>query len=1092
MRAISRRSGLVLIFLTSAFFVLLTATSGEYSRGLHSPVPRWVASTRPESVASEMPSAASRVVSFETTEGTFMNVDVAPSGEELIFDLLGDVYSLPITGGEPVPLTSGRAWDQAPRFSPDGRIIYLVSDRKGAKNVWRLLVSDQSLQQVTNSDSDVVGTPNWSQDRHRLLVGRVNSDDGEVVLQSIDPISGMMAPIGAPSGPWIDLDSFEILRSRSAVYSAVQSTDGKVFFTDGQFDQEQGRFSVLLYSFDSETRTRTAITPAEATYSDYKPQLSHDGELLAYFRQYSDRRVEVRIRNRTTGRDEALIELSNADDARYSPADESRPNYAFTPDDRHLVFWHGGRIHRISLIDGSSRIIPFRVKVEREVWMRAEPSVRHIDRTGEATVIRWPSVSLDGETMAFAAIGYIWIMNLTTGEVRRLTDSEDLEYMPNISSDGHDVAYVSFTRSGDDYGSGRLMVAGVDGGTPREVLAARGETYLLPNWSQDSERIAVIREVKAETGSKAAFGWTRAAHGAFQEVASAPTSNDRSSWYVYARFVGFDDAGNHLLFSFPTTRSETVLAAAGVDGSEYRRLAIGASEVGGITPAPNLKNLVLTRRDGTVWIVPFDPNFERRQVSTESPDARRISDGGGYYVDWNHPEQITFGFGPNVYRHTLDRGRTESLHVKLTYDKQGSRQPIAFTGARLITIAGDDGADPVIETGTVVVSGQRIVAIGPAREVVIPSDALVIDATGDTIMPGLLDTHYHRIGGDNLSAFALPNPSFSDRSAITYGVTTAWEPGGAVNDGVPATVDLQAAGRISGPRWSHAVEGRVGYPWESLASYAAALGAVDRPRQLGVAVLKEYNTPTRQQRQWLSAAARERGLGIVSHIQSFEGMMTRIVDGYTGGDHSYIPVPFFKDVRELMRQTGYIWTPNIMITSGSLGQSDDVRRYYWRALERRPVELQLPRSAAPADSVNRASVPYSIHRVSRVAEQAASAVKAGIRIGVSAHNMPGARLHGEMWYLWKGGLSAEDVLRAVTIDNAAKLGLQEEVGSLEVGKIADFLILDDNPLEDIINTLSIKYTVMSGAVYESDTAELVDLPAMQETDTAAVHSRDRQ
>jgi hypothetical protein len=295
-------------------------------------------------------------------------------------------------------------------------------------------------------------------------------------------------------------------------------------------------------------------------------------------------------------------------------------------------------------------------------------------------------------------------------------------------------------------------------------------------------------------------------------------------------------------------------------------------------------------------------------------------------------------------------------------------------------------------------------------------------------------------------------------------------------------VDLQRAGRILGPRWSHSATGSVGYPRQQVTTYATALAAAEQHRELGVDVLKEYNTPTREQQQWLSTAAHQLGLGIVSHIQSFDGMMTRVVDGYTGGDHPFIPVPFFKDVRELLLQTDYVWTPNIVIVGGS----KDVKYYFWRNLfDKRPWEYDKLKAMTTSDRASEAdipvqqSLPYQIHRVSRVAEQAAKAAKSGVHIGISAHNMPASGVHQEMWYLWKGGLPIQDVLRAATMGNAKKLGVHDEVGSLQPGKLADILVLDDNPLEDITHTLSLKYTVQGGVVYESTTAQRVDLTSIQ-------------
>ncbi|MGH8168127.1 MAG: amidohydrolase family protein, partial [Woeseiaceae bacterium] len=191
-------------------------------------------------------------------------------------------------------------------------------------------------------------------------------------------------------------------------------------------------------------------------------------------------------------------------------------------------------------------------------------------------------------------------------------------------------------------------------------------------------------------------------------------------------------------------------------------------------------------------------------------------------------------------------------------------------------------------------------------------------------------------------------------------------------------------------------------------------------------------------------------------------------------------------VRELLRRTGYIWTPNIVIAGGSVGGQGGAKYYFWRELlERAPAEhdklvgVTSAESAALENVVAVPSVPYQSHRISRVAEQVASAAKSGVRIGVSAHNMPGVGLHQEMWFMWKGGAPIGYVLRAATVGNAEKLGLHEEIGSLEPGKIGDLLVLDKNPLDDILNTLSLRYTVQGGVIYDSDTAQRVELIGTQ-------------
>ncbi|MEO1245932.1 MAG: amidohydrolase family protein [Pseudomonadota bacterium] len=1084
-------AGVVAVFLSPCF------ASGNSTIETHKFT--WEIGPQPPDFTQQMPKLPVRSIDFDTTEGTFMNVDVSPDGRTIVFDLLGDIYQLPIDGGDAVALTSGTAWDQAPRFSPDGAYVYFVSDRVGYKNLWQLTLADQSLTQITSLDRDVVGTPNWSPANNQLLVGidAANELAGhrDMILHYVDPVSGAITPINPPSGPQRNSATRERLRDPVKTYSGVESFDEEVFFSESWYSGDWSRGYAQLYSFNRSTRTRSALTSEVTEYNEYKPQLSRSGEFLAYFRQYTrDTRTELRIVNRSTKRDYALVDFDVADDAT-KPSEDSRPNYAFTPDGESIVFWHDGKIHRVELVDGTLEIIPFRVVVKRQVVIRAKPKAQTVDDIEKSAIIRWPSLSADGQTMVFAAIGFVWVIDIETGKIRRLTNSNELEYMPAISPDGLRVAYISVSHADGEYGFGRLMVADIHGRESRELLADPDSDYLLPEWSDDGSKIALIRQQNWSVAGREVygFGWTSAAKGYFNEVKIRPAPpGDYSRYFIFAFSIRFNEAGDKLLFSYPESIVRTVLEEADLNGLGSRTLAFGSSEVGGIAPAPDLQHLALTRRDGSVWIAPFHSGIDGPgSVSSLAPEAFRASANAGYYANWSSGSQLTFGFGTNVYKYRLEDASLYSLDIDVPITMNKPSQYLAFTGARLVTIAGDTGAGPIIPSGTLVARDNRIVALGPTDAVEIPPGATVIDVTGKTIVPGFLDTHYHRIGG-SASAFGLPKSGisdmFSDKSAIAFGITSAWEPGGVADDGAPAAADLQLAGRTVGPRWSHTAAGRVGFPYEFLTSYAAALASVQQRRDLGVTLLKEYDAHTRQQRQWLLAAARANGLGAISHLETFDGMMTRVLDGYTGGDHPYLPTPFYRDVHELLSRTGYIWTPNIAITVGSIGQISDRKVFYCNAVfqeENQYYREKLKTYSVCDHDQSTPTVAYEAHRIGRVAEQVALARNAGVHIGVSAHNMPGSNLHREMWYMQKGGMTTEEVLRSTALVNAQKLGLHKRIGSLEVGKIADFLVLDEDPLDNILNTLSVKYTVQGGVVYDSKTGNRFEVSEM-----ALTHGRE--
>src|ERR1700742_4762882 len=93
--------------------------------------------------------APQKKVTINTDEGTWMNLDVSPDGKTIVFDLLGDIYSIPVTGGKATLLAGGKAWEVQPRFSPDGKLISYTSDKEGGDNIWIMNADGGAIHDIT-------------------------------------------------------------------------------------------------------------------------------------------------------------------------------------------------------------------------------------------------------------------------------------------------------------------------------------------------------------------------------------------------------------------------------------------------------------------------------------------------------------------------------------------------------------------------------------------------------------------------------------------------------------------------------------------------------------------------------------------------------------------------------------------------------------------------------------------------------------------------------------------------------------------------------------------------------------------------------
>jgi imidazolonepropionase-like amidohydrolase len=400
-----------------------------------------------------------------------------------------------------------------------------------------------------------------------------------------------------------------------------------------------------------------------------------------------------------------------------------------------------------------------------------------------------------------------------------------------------------------------------------------------------------------------------------------------------------------------------------------------------------------------------------------------------------------------------------SLGLKLKSDLPTGL--LALKGARIITMKGDE----VIEEGTILLENNKIIAVG--KDVTIPATAKVVDVTGKTIMPGMIDVHAHlRTSPDGVS----PQQDWSYLANLAFGVTTSHDPS-SNTEMVFSQSEMLKAGRMLGPRLystGSILYGADGDFKVVINSLDDALSHLKRLKAVGAFSVKSYNQPRREQRQQILEAARQLKMEVVPEGGStFFHNMNMIADGHTGIEHSLPIAPVYKDVVNFWNNTKVGYTPTLIVAyGGQWGEN------YWydrtNVWENERLLSFTPRAIIDARSRRRTTSEYGDYGHIDVAKAVKQIADGGTKVNLGAHGqIQGLGAHWELWMFVQGGATPLQAIRNATLNGANYLGMSKEIGSLEVGKLADLVVMDSNPLDDIRNSEKIKYVMINGRLYDS-------------------------
>jgi len=999
------------------------------------------------------------------TEGTNMATDLSPDGSTIVTDLVGRIWMMPASGGTATAITDPFGDARQPQWSPDGERVVFQAYWAGDYDVWVVNRDGSGLDQLTAGPFDD-REPSWSPDGSRVVFS--SDRGGSYDIWEVAVGSGEVRQLTTDPGN---------------EYTPAVSPDGmRIAFVSG------GQGGALWTKAGTAAPQRVLSLEGGAGYS---PAWSPDGTTIAY----------VRIGEGASGLYVTPADAAAGLGERISADDEDVfPFRASWTGDGRVLYSGDGRVRTVASGGGDANDIPFNatVTLERPPYRKA---LRSFEADGAHPVrgIVSPTLSPDGGTVLFAALGDLWSMEIGQAPVQ-LTDDPFVEIDPAWSPNGSLIAYASDREGGTD-----LYVRNVASGAERRLTTQGGG---MPAWSPDGSEIAFA----GGQGPTGGLQIVDVATGAIRTVRSGLNNPGRPTWspdgrnivvsalWTYssrfregvnrpllipvAQVISEEDAGAALpdpasdaslrsssrgpyaTHGFagdvePPRETELQTGERWLDFAEHGSFASRGTD--GPIWAPNGRMIAYVA-SGVLWMVSVRPD------GTPSGPARRLNNERSSDPSWSGDSRsLLYLSTDRLRRISVDSGEVEDVDVPLTWSRVTPTE-------RYVVHAGEvfDGASSRLRQNVdVVIVGNRIARVADHDDAL--HDGRVIDASDAVLSPGLIEMHMH--GG-------LGAGEALGRQWLSFGVTTVRTPAADPFE-MSEVRESSAIGRRLEPRMfgtGNTIDGsRVYYAGApALTSSGQVELEIAQARDLRFDVLKTYvRLPDAVQRRVI-AEAHALGVPVTSHelypgvaygadgVEHVKGTSRR---GYSTKvselNRSY------QDVVELLVRSGMTITPTIGIYgSYAVLAEDDPSLFDDARVEHFiPGALDAARRGGDIDTRRRlvrdmGSLPR------RVVAQGGTVV-----VGTDSPILPqGLSLIAEMQALVEyGGMSEVDVMRATTSIPASAMGYGEAFGMIREGMLADLIVLGSDPLSDIRAVRDVRMVIKDGRIHSVD--ELLQRPS---------------
>ncbi len=1016
-------------------------------------------------------------LAISTNQITWSSLDVTPDGKRFVFDMLGDIYVSDIKGGQAKSLTQDFAWNIQPSVSPDGKRVAFISDRDGISNLWVMNIDGSDLKQITKEKKNLIHGPKWSPDGEYLLVTK-----------------GIMSSRSIPAGEvWMYHHSggqglaikkrVHGKKDQKNITDPVFSPDGKyVYYTQDvsgghtfsyNRDPLKGIFAITRYDMQTGEEERYI----SGTGGAITPMPSPDGKSIAFIRRVKNK-TGLFIKDIKTGVEQALYLDMERDMQEGFGSEGYYAYYDWMPDGKAILFWTGGKFHKLNIKDKSLTTLDVRIDTQLQYADAVRYDIDVAPDSFDVKMVRWAQTSPDGKTALFQALGKLYVKDIKSGKVKRLTrQNEHDEYFPRYSHDGKSIVYTTW----HDEKLGSIRIVSARTGKGKTITKEPGH-YIEPSFSTDDKQV-VYRKFSGGYLLDPSYSVDPGIY-VVSAKGGEPKRVSKSGWAPH--FAG-DNSRVYMTNSVSgKPYPETELISVDLNGEDKRTHLYGGDKVAEYRLSPDKKWVAFVHQYNA-YVAAFKDMGQSINIGPKMTNlpVRQVSSRAGEYLNWRADSQaLTWFHGPRLFQRelkdafafvpgapeTLPEPVTEGIDLRFAVKADKPSGYKAIVGGTVVTMRDANNQQEIIQDGVVLIKDNRIEAVGKRSDIRIPDNALLVKATGKTILPGLIDTHAHGAQGRNE---IIPQQNWSQYSNLAFGVTTIHDPSNDSTE-IFSAAELQRAGKRVAPRIFST--GTILYGAEALGykaiinNYEDALFHMRRLKDMGAISVKSYNQPRRDQRQQVLQAARELGMMVVPEGGGkYQQNITMLVDGHTGLEHALPIARGYDDLTQLWGATEFGYTPTFVVAYGGISGEN----YFYDKDEVWKNERLMrwtPSTIVDRRAIRRPTAPENQYNHFNVARYAKELRENGVGVHIGAHGQrEGLAAHWELWMMAQGGFTPWEALRGGTIDGARHLGMDKQLGSIEAGKLADLVIIDGDVLNDIRNSEYVSHTVINGRIYDAAT-----------------------